>query len=125
MQPDVLLVDDESDFVDTFAERLRLRGFNAQVAHTGEQALRLVEDGDARIMILDLKMPGMDGMEVLRRVKVKHPEMQVIILTGHGSEKDEEAARDLGAFEYLRKPADIGMVIEALKRAEKHLSGGA
>jgi two-component system, OmpR family, response regulator CpxR len=121
MKLDVLLVDDEKEFVDAFAERLRLRGFNPHIANNGEQALRMVDDGNARIMILDLRMPGIDGLEVLRRVKKKHPETQVIILSGHGSEKDEEAALNLGAFEYLRKPADIGVVLEALKRAEKHL----
>ena len=119
MKFDVLLVDDENEFVEAFAERLRLRGFNPQVANNGEHALRIVENGNVGIMILDLKMPGIDGMEVLRRVKKKYPETQVIILSGHGSEKDEETARSLGAFEYLRKPADIGAVLEALKRAEK------
>lgn len=125
MKLDVLLVDDESEFVDAFAERLRLRGFSPHIANNGEQALRMVDEGKAQIMILDLKMPGIDGMEVLRRVKKKHPETQVIILSGHGSEKDEEAARNIGAFEYLRKPTDIGAVLEALKRAEKHLTAEA
>jgi DNA-binding NtrC family response regulator len=125
MELNVLLVDDESEFVEAFAERLRLRGFNPQVANNGEQALRMVEESDVRIMVLDLKMPGIDGLEVLRRVKKKHPDMQVIILSGHGSEKDEEAARNFGAFEYLRKPADIGAVLEALKRAETCLRADA
>jgi DNA-binding NtrC family response regulator len=125
MKLDVLLVDDENEFVDAFAERLRLRGFNPQIANNGEQALRMVEEGNARIMILDLKMPGIDGLEVLRLVKKKHPEIQVIILSGHGSEKDEDTARNLGAFEYLRKPADIGAVLEALSRAEKYFRAAA
>jgi DNA-binding NtrC family response regulator len=125
MKLDVLLVDDEQEFVDAFAERLRLRGFNPHVANNGEQALRMVDEGNARIIILDLKMPGIDGLEVLRRVKKMHPETQVIILSGHGSEKDEETARNIGAFEYLRKPADIGDVLEALKRAEKCLKAEA
>ncbi len=125
MKLNVLLVDDEAEFVDAFAERLRLRGFNPLVANSGEQALRMVDEEQVRIMVLDLKMPGIDGLEVLRRVKKKYPETQVIVLSGHGSMQDEEAARNLGAFEYLRKPADIGSVLEALKRAEKYLASEA
>ena len=125
MKLNVLLVDDEAEFVDAFAERLRLRGFNPLVANSGEQALRMVDEEQVRIMVLDLKMPGIDGLEVLRRVKKKHPETQVIILSGHGATQDEQAARNLGAFEYLRKPADIGSVLEALKRAENYLASEA
>ena len=115
---DVLLVDDEEEFVDAFAERLRLRGFVPHVAHNGEQALRMIETGCARLMVLDLKMPGMDGIEVLRRVKSTCPEVQVIILSGHGSDRDEEVALNFGAFGYLRKPANIETVVEILRRAE-------
>lgn len=70
-------------------------------------------------MILDLKMPGIDGMEVLRRVKKTYPDVQVIILTGHGSEKDEKDARRLGAYDYLRKPVDIDELVRHIKRAYK------
>ncbi len=118
---DILLVDDEIEFADAFAERLKLRGFIPHVAYNGEQALRRVETVSAKIMILDLKMPGIDGLEVLRRVKTSHPGMQVIVLSGHGSEVDETYARNLGAFDYLRKPADMGAVLEALKRAEENI----
>lgn len=116
-----MLVDDEEEFADAFAERLRLRGFTPHVANNGDQALRMFGECGARIIVLDIKMPGMDGLEVLRRIKKRDPEAQVIILSGHGAEKDELHARGLGAFEYLRKPADIGTVLEALKRAEKKL----
>ncbi len=121
MAIDILIVDDEVEFAEAFAERLRLRGFSAYIANSGEQALRIVEDGSINIMVLDLKMPGMDGLEVLRRVKKTHPEVQVIILSGHGSEMDESYVRSIGAFAYLRKPADIGDVLEAVKRAENLL----
>jgi len=114
----VLLVDDEVDFAETLAERLRLRGFSPMVANGGEQALRMIVDFPVTVMVLDLKMPGMDGLEVLRRLQKIRPEIQVIILSGHGSEIDEDCARSLGAFEYLRKPADIGAVVDALKKAE-------
>jgi DNA-binding response OmpR family regulator len=122
---EILIVDDEVEFAEAFAERLRLRGFAAHIAHSGEQALRIVDQGAAKVMMLDLKMPGMDGLEVLRRVKKSHPEVEVIILSGHGSEIDEAYVRNLGAFAYLRKPADIGDILEAVKKAEKLLASRA
>ena len=122
---DILVVDDEVEFAEAFAERLRLRGFTAHTASTGEQALQIIDQGSAKVMVLDLKMPGMDGLEVLRRVKKSHPEVEVIILSGHGSEIDEAYVRNLGAFAYLRKPADIGDILEAVKKAEKLLASRA
>lgn len=115
----ILLVDDEEEFAQTLAERLELRGFMVHVANSGDRALRMVDECPARIMLLDLKMPGMDGLEVLRRIKKKDAGMQVIILSGHGSEMDEAYARGLGALEYLRKPADLGALLEAFKKAEE------
>ena len=70
-------------------------------------------------MILDLKMPGIDGIEVLRRVKENNPEIEVIILTGHGSEADKKVCMELGAFAYLHKPVDIDMLSETLKKANE------
>ncbi len=119
MGAEILIVDDEVEFAETFAERLELRGFTAHIAHSGEQALQIVGEGRAKIMVLDLKMPGMDGLEVLRRVKASNPDVEVIILSGHGSEMDESFVHNLGAFAYLRKPADIGDILDAVKRAEK------
>ncbi len=125
MGMDILVVDDEVEFADAFGERLSLRGFTAHIANSGEQALRIIDQGIVKVMVLDLKMPGMDGLEVLRRVKKSHPEVEVIILSGHGSEMDESYVRTLGAFEYFRKPADIGDILEAVKRAERRLAGTA
>jgi DNA-binding NtrC family response regulator len=115
----VLLVDDEEEFVKTLAERLQLRGsgFGSEVVLSGEAALHKIGDEPPDVMVLDLKMPGIDGIEVLRRVKQNYPDVQVIILTGHGSEKDEEAARRLGAFDYLQKPANIDDLVSSIKRA--------
>ena len=122
----VLLVDDEEEFVVCLAERLQLRRLDPRVVLSGEDALRAVEDEVPDVMVLDLKMPGIDGMEVLRRVKKGHPHVQVIVLTGHGSERDEEAVRRLGAVEYLRKPVDIDDLIQTLNRAhqqrQRHVS---
>jgi DNA-binding response OmpR family regulator len=125
MGTDILIVDDEVDFAETFAERLRLRGFTVYVAYSGEQALRMVDEVAVKVMVLDLKMPGMDGLEVLRRMKTSHPDIEVIILSGHGSELDEAYSRNLGAFEYLRKPADIADVVGAVKRSQKLRTGKA
>jgi DNA-binding response OmpR family regulator len=124
MGVDILIVDDEVEFAETFAERLRLRGFTTYVASSGEQALDVVDDVAVNVIVLDLKMPGMDGLEVLRRLKKSHPEIEVIILSGHGSELDEAYGRNLGAFEYLRKPADIGDVVDAVNRAGKSRRAG-
>jgi len=113
----VLLVDDEEHFVNTLAERIKMRKLDSEIALNGTQALKKVGDDVPDVMVLDLRMPGIDGMEVLRRVKKTYPEVEVIILTGHGSEKDEEEARRLGAFEYLNKPVDIDHLIKTMKKA--------
>ena len=115
----VLLVDDEEDYVRTLAERLDIRDVGSRVALSGEEALEMLADADEEpdVMVLDLRMPGIDGMQVLERVKRDHPQIQVIILTGHGSETEEREARRLGAFEYLSKPADTAHLIETVRGA--------
>jgi DNA-binding response OmpR family regulator len=120
----ILLVDDEVDFVATLSERLSLRDMNSQSASSGEEALKSVGDNIPDIIVLDLKMPGIDGMEVLRRVKQYFPQIQVIILTGHGSDKDEAEARRLGAFDYLRKPVDIEHLVNRIREAYQELIKG-
>lgn len=94
-----------------------MRGFDPEVAFNGEQALKMLEGSQPEVMVLDLKMPGMDGLEVLRRAKGNHPRLQVIILTGHGSARDHEAARRLGAFDHLQKPVDINELVLVMERA--------
>lgn len=113
----ILLVDDEEDFVRTLSERLSLRDLQSQAVFSGEEAMRCVGDAIPDIIVLDLKMPGINGMEVLRRVKQHFPEIQVIILTGHGNDLDETEARQLGAFDYLRKPVDIELLVERIRAA--------
>ncbi len=115
----VLLVDDEQEFIDTLAERLKMRELSPDIAYNGEEALKLVSKKVPDVVVLDLRMPGIDGMEVLRRLRKDHPEVQVIILTGHGTEKDEEEARRLGAYEYLRKPVEVGDLLGTVKEAYK------
>lgn len=113
----ILLVDDEKEFVHTLAERLETRGLSSAMAYEGEQALAMVAADEPEVMVLDLRMPGMQGMEVLRRVKRDHPDVQVVILTGHGSEADRELAEELGAFDYLQKPVNINQLVDVMKAA--------
>jgi CheY-like chemotaxis protein len=113
----VLLVDDERDFVHSLSERLEVRDFPSSVVYDGTEALSFLEHEEAEVMVLDLKMPGVDGIEVLRRVKRDHPDVEVIILTGHGSEREERLSRQLGAFAYLQKPLDIDELTKVMKQA--------
>ena len=113
----ILLVDDEKDFVRVLSERLQTRDLESTLAFDGEEALKRIEEEVPDVMVLDLKMPGIDGLEVLRKVKRQHPETEVIILTGHGSDQDRDLALALGAFAYLRKPADIDLLADTMKRA--------
>jgi CheY-like chemotaxis protein len=117
----VLLVDDEREFVQTLSERLELRDMGSAVAYDGESALKLVTEDDPEVMIIDLKMPGIDGMEILRQVKVTRPEIEVIVLTGHGSETDRRKCMQLGAFAYMQKPVDIEELSETLKKAHEQI----
>ena len=113
----VLLVDDEREFVHALSERLQSRQMRPAIAYDGEQALAMVAEQEPEVMVLDLKMPGIDGMEVLRRVKRTNPRTEVIILTGHGSDAEEVLADELGAFAYLRTPVDIEVLTETMKAA--------
>lgn len=94
-----------------------LRNVRSAVAHDGETALHLIDKVGPEVMILDLKMPGIDGIEVLQRVKAMRPEIEVIILTGHGSQADLNACLKLGAFACLHKPVDIDLLSSTLKAA--------
>lgn len=120
----VLFVDDEEDFVRTMVERMEMRDLGGNVALSGQQALDMLRDELPDVMVLDLRMPGIGGMDVLRRVKQSYPQVQVIIMTGHGSDEDEAEARRLGAFEYLRKPVDIAQLVEAVRNAGRTRGDG-
>ena len=112
----ILLVDDEKQFVDTLAERLAMRGFSARVAYDGPQALKAVEE-PTDVIVLDLRMPGMDGFDVLRSVKKSTPHVQVIILTGHGGDAEEQTAYRMGAYNFLKKPMDIDELLNSIRMA--------
>jgi len=117
----VLLVDDEREFVQTLSERLQLREMGSVVAYDGESALSLINEDEPEVMIIDLKMPGIDGIEILKKVKQTRPEIEVIVLTGHGCEEDRERCMQLGAFAYLQKPVNIDLLSDTLKKAHARI----
>ncbi len=120
--PKILLVDDEQEFVQTLSERLKTRNLESSVVYDGEQALEFVKKDEPDVMVLDLMMPGIDGIEVLRRIKRDYPRVEVIILTGHGSKREEEMAEDLGAFAYLRKPVNIDLLARVMNEAYQKIN---
>jgi DNA-binding response OmpR family regulator len=119
----ILLVDDEVDFITTLAERLELRDIASRVVHDGESALRAVAEDEPHVMILDVMMPGMKGLDVLQRVKETHPAVQVILLTGQGMTRDGIEGMRCGAFAYLTKPLDLEELITTMGEAMSAAQG--
>ncbi len=117
----VLFVDDEKEFVRTVSERLISRDVGTYGVYNGDDALELVAEDRPDVMVLDLKMPGMHGVEVLRRTKELAPEVEVIILTGHGSNNDMQECMALGAFAYMNKPVDIEELSATIKAANEEV----
>jgi CheY-like chemotaxis protein len=122
LPPKVLLVDDEQEFVQTLSERLNTRNYGSYPVFDGEQALDLLGSETPDVMVLDLKMPGMDGIEVLRKTKEANPDIEIIILTGHGSEEDKRICMGLGAYAYLHKPIDIAELTSIIDKAHKKVA---
>jgi len=112
-----LLVDDEEEFVTTLAERLQMRGIVAEVATDGEEALRIVERAPPHVIVLDIMMPGLGGLEVLRIVRQDHPGVEVILLTGRGSTQEGIEGMRLGAFDFLMKPIKIEELVPRMLAA--------
>ena len=121
----VLLVDDEREFVQTLSERLGMREIGSAAAFDGESALAIVKEEEPEVMLLDLRMPGIDGVEVLKKVKAEHPDIEVVILTGHGTDADRKQCMQLGAFAYLEKPVDIDVLSDTLKKANEKMRNNA
>ena len=115
----ILLVDDEQEFTLTLAERLELRGYEVLTASSGEEALQVLEDNLPQIVVLDLKMPGLSGIEVLKRIKAQYPKLQVLLLTGYGSTQEGIKGMQLGAYDYLLKPLNIDTLISKINEALK------
>jgi DNA-binding NtrC family response regulator len=113
----VLLVDDEEDFVTTLAERLASRGYAVEVALDGESALELVENRQFDAIFLDLAMPGLDGIETLKRLKARKRDLQVVLLTGRATVEQGVEAMKLGALDLVEKPADIKEIVAKVEEA--------
>lgn len=113
----VLIVDDEEDFVETIVKRLRGRGLSVEGANSGPAALSLMETQVFDVVILDVKMPGMDGIETLREMKKRSPLTEVIMLTGHGSVESGIQGLQLGAFNYVMKPCPLDELLAQMTQA--------
>jgi DNA-binding NtrC family response regulator len=119
MNEKVLLVDDEEDFLEVMGERLMSRGIDVTTSASAEDALEQIEKDIFDAVILDLQMPVMDGIDTLKKIKARHPEIQVILLTGHATvEKGVEAIKS-GAMDLVEKPADLEVLGEKIKKAHK------
>ncbi len=117
----VLIVDDEEELVTTIAERLQIRGMQAQTATDGETALKMIEANPPQVVVLDVMMPGIGGIEILKRMNAQNLKIPVILLTGYGSSEQGKEGMELGAFDYLMKPCDLNMLISKIQEAVKNL----
>jgi DNA-binding NtrC family response regulator len=118
MSERILIVDDEEDFLEVMAERMSARGIEVATAPSAHEALRQVEEGNFDAVILDLKMPEVDGLETLKIIKAKQPEAQVILLSGQATIQDGIAAMKLGALDFLEKPADMSVLMDKIRKAQ-------
>lgn len=118
IKANVLLVDDEEQFLKVVSQRLSMRGLKVEAATSGEEAIKKVNQRDFDAIILDLVMPGKSGIEVLKEIKAKHPDLQIIILTGHGSiEAGVEAIKE-GAIDFMQKPVDFEKLMKKIEDAK-------
>jgi DNA-binding response OmpR family regulator len=113
----LLLVDDEVGFLEVLGKRLRKRDFDVTTARSGAQAIRVARDHDFDVAVVDLKMEDIDGIELLKILRRMMPELRVIMLTGHGSERAARDGLSLGAFDYLLKPIDLEILLERVLAA--------
>jgi DNA-binding response OmpR family regulator len=115
----LLLVDDELEFLEPLSTRLSRRGCACTIAASGEEALRALGGAPYDCAIVDVKMPGMDGLELLRRMRRDYPAVAVVLLTGHASVELGVQGMELGAFDYLLKPLDLDELLDAVRRASQ------
>ncbi len=115
----VLLIDDEERFLATTKTLLDKRGVKTFTASNGVFALKLLEDNAIDVVVLDVKMPGLDGIEVLRKIKQRFPLVEVLMLTGHASVKSAVEGLRLGAFDYLVKPCDVSDLLDKINEAHE------
>ncbi len=113
----VLVVDDEIDFLETIVKRLQARNINVSGVDSGRKALDSLNEQEFDVVILDVKMPGLDGIETLREMKKKKPLVEVIMLTGHASVESGIQGMQLGAFDYVMKPVALDELLEKIRQA--------
>lgn len=118
----VLFVDDEVEFLDTLLKRMKKRNVNVSGVKSGEEAIKFVDQDPVDVVVLDVRMPGMDGIETLRLLKKRDPLIEVIMLTGHANVEVAVEGMELGAFDYLMKPMDIDELLYKLQDAYKKKS---
>jgi len=116
----VLLVDDEVDFLETLMKRMKKRNVDITGVESGEEALLTLDQDRVDVVVLDVRMPGMDGIEALREIKRRHPLVEVIMLTGHANTEVAVQGMELGAFDYLMKPMDIDELLYKVEDAHKN-----
>ncbi|MBI5523203.1 MAG: response regulator [Desulfarculus sp.] len=114
---DVLVVDDERDFLEPLVERLQLRKLRAAGVDSGQAALEYLSTHSVDVVVLDVKMPGMDGITALKEIKSRHPLVEVVLLTGHASVESGMEGLELGAFDYLIKPVKLDELMERILEA--------
>lgn len=115
----VLLVDDEEDFTAALSKRLEARNLKVKTVNRGEDAVNIVDEQSFDVIILDLSMPGMDGLETLQKIKANHPDAEILMLTGHASVKSSVEAMKIGAEDLMEKPVDIGALMEKIEKLHK------
>jgi two-component system response regulator CpxR len=115
----VLLVDDEKDFVETLAQRLEVREFDVKTALDGDEALGVIRESDVDVVVLDVLMPGKDGIQTLKEIKDLKPLVNVIMLTGHATIDTAIQGMRLGAYDYLLKPTETEILVEKIMSAYK------
>jgi DNA-binding NtrC family response regulator len=115
----VLIVDDEPDFLETIVKRLRKRKVDAMGVGSGKEAVKILDEQTFDVVILDVRMPGMDGIETLKEIKRKSPLTEVIMLTGHASVESGMQGMQFGAFDFVIKPADLDELIEKINQASE------
>ena len=113
----ILLIDDETQFLATMAKRLRKRGFLVREAGSGLEGLRELEEQPAEVVVLDVGMPDMDGIQVLREIKMRFPRTQVLMLTGHADMEVAISGMAMGAFDYLMKPVELDVLVGKIREA--------
>ena len=117
--PRVLLVDDEEQFLDVLSQRLGTRGIDAETSTSGEEALVKIKNRNFDAIVLDVMMPGMGGIETLKRIRKEYPELQIIMLTGQGTVGKAVEAMNEGAIDFMEKPADINKLMDKISEAKE------